>query len=367
MIDNILIENFKCFLKQNIPLTNLSLFTGFNAAGKSSAIQSLLLGAQIQIGEAGERAASLNGDYVKLGNVGDVRCHFGNDKEIRLTYYTSNEEFSLCLDASNRNNNSLKFTNQVSNKNFEIVLKTLAEIIYVSAIRNGVSDVYPAPISAYPIHADVGDCGQFAPWWLQKYADDEICTERLNKSDNANSLRRQLNAWANELFPGAEFSVETIEGLPLVKLGLRTSQQQQFKRPANIGYGLTYVLPILIAGLLAKKGQILIVDSPEAHLHPRGQSRIGYFLAVVAASGVQVICETHSDHVLNGVRLAVAEKKIEHQYVTIHFFESSTKDTDESPLITSPQVDQFGNLDVWPDGFFDQSDKDIAKLNGWSY
>ena len=78
-------------------------------------------------------------------------------------------------------------------------------------------------------------------------------------------------------------------------------------RPTNMGFGVSYALPVITAGLLAPAGSLLVVENPEAHLHPAGQSRVGRFLAHLAASGVQVVAETHSDHVLNGVRLAAVE------------------------------------------------------------
>lgn len=137
------------------------------------------------------------------------------------------------------------------------------------------------------------------------------------------------------------------------------------ERPANIGFGLTYAFPIIVAGLLAKKEQVLVIDSPEAHLHPLGQSKIGYFLGVIAAAGVQVIVETHSDHVLNGIRLAVAKKAISNESVGIHFFSSSNSGEENRPKIVSPQVDVNGSLSEWPSGFFDQTDKDLAALSGW--
>jgi predicted ATPase len=118
--------------------------------------------------------------------------------------------------------------------------------------------------------------------------------------------------------------------------------------------------------LLAKPGQVLIIDSPEAHLHPLGQSRIGRFLAQMAATGVQIILETHSDHVLNGIRLAVRDSLIKPDQVMIHFFNRASEiQSVDFPRVVSPAIDTQGNLSEWPDGFFDQSDKDLARLAGW--
>ncbi|MCK4517426.1 DUF3696 domain-containing protein, partial [Candidatus Babeliales bacterium] len=146
-----------------------------------------------------------------------------------------------------------------------------------------------------------------------------------------------------------------------VRLELRIGDIGDWRRPSNIGYGLTYAFPVIISGLLAKPKQILIIDSPEVHLHPLGQSQMGQFLAKVAAAGVQVIIETHSDHVINGIRLSVKNKDILPEKVAIHFFNHQ----DTIPRAISPLIDSQGNLSEWPEGFCDQSEKDYAQLAGW--
>ena len=92
-------------------------------------------------------------------------------------------------------------------------------------------------------------------------------------------------------------------------------------RATNVGFGLSYVFPVIVAALAARAGDLLIIENPEAHIHPKGQMRLGQLLSLAAASGVQVVIETHSDHVLNGIRLAVHERKISHEIVRLHFFE----------------------------------------------
>lgn len=364
MLNSILIENFKCFRKQRIPLSALTLFTGFNAAGKSSAIQSILLGNQLLKDTNGDVALPLNGKHVQLGTIGDVRCHHSQEREIRIKYLSESSEFSLILDASNRKDTSIPLKAERGDIPSDIE-NNLKNVIFISTHRSEDLDVYPTPEESKPIFADVGGSGQYAPWWFEQLIDEPIEPEKLNSKESANTLRRQFNAWASEIFPGIEANTESIERTPLIRLELRTSLQEQWKRPANIGFGLTYAFPIIVAGLLAKKEQVLVIDSPEAHLHPLGQSKIGYFLGVIAAAGVQVIVETHSDHVLNGIRLAVAKKAISNESVGIHFFSSSNSGEENRPKIVSPQVDVNGSLSEWPSGFFDQTDKDLAALSGW--
>jgi len=178
-------------------------------------------------------------------------------------------------------------------------------------------------------------------------------------------LRAQVNAWLGELFPGAQANAVPIPKTRFMRLELRTAPTAEWRTPSNIGYGLSYAFPVIVAGLCARPGQILIVDSPEAHLHPRGQSRIGRFLAQVACSGVQVIVETHSDHVLNGVRIAVRDSVIPGEKVAVYFFDpTGTKQETAVPL--SIAIDPKGNLSSWPEGFFDQAETDLSSLAGWA-
>jgi predicted ATPase len=365
MLESVLIENFKCFRKQIIPLSSLTLLTGFNAAGKSTSIQSLLLGGQMARKGVDCKGIPLNGELVKLGTTGDVLSQYADEREIRFEYRTETESCLVKLDASERSSTSLEIKEGSSLSTNNEVIDTLKKIVHISATRHGTLDVFPIPEDISPVFSDVGECGQYAPWWFDQYSDEDICVKRAHEDESSLVLRRQFTAWANEIFPGSEANTVTIERTPLVRLELRTGLQEQWKRPANIGYGLTYTFPILVAGLLAKEGQVLIIDSPEAHLHPRGQSKIGYFLGVVAAAGVQVIIETHSDHVLNGVRLSIAKNKIPPENVAIHFYTTPCGTDDLRPRVISPILNKEGGLSEWPEGFFDQSDKDLAILSGW--
>jgi predicted ATPase len=156
--------------------------------------------------------------------------------------------------------------------------------------------------------------------------------------------------------------VQQVPQTNAVTLGLRTSADTGFHRPIHVGFGLTQVLPIIIAALSAIEGSILLIENPEVHLHPGGQALMGQFLADVARAGVQVMVETHSDHVLNGIRRAVKGRRLEPEQVAIHFFRMRSK---ELPQVLSPQLDSSGNIDIWPDGFFDQFDKDMNHFAGW--
>src|SRR5207247_1131822 len=143
----------------------------------------------------------------------------------------------------------------------------------------------------------------------------------------------------------------------------------EWVRAPNMGFGVSYSLPIVLAGLIAPTPQdmgsahrsIVIVENPEAHLHPAGHSRMGAFLTTLAAAGVQVILETHSDHVLNGIRRAVGEHAmLKSEDAAVHFF---ADDDGGAPTIDTLRFTPSGGLSHWPRRFFDQYQVDVAALS----
>ena len=82
---------------------------------------------------------------------------------------------------------------------------------------------------------------------------------------------------------------------------------------------------------------------------------------------MQVLIETHSDHVLNGIRRAVRKGMLSNEDVTLHFFRPREDDKNGGrPQVESPGIDASGSIDSWPEGFFDQFDSDMNYLAGWS-
>jgi predicted ATPase len=169
-------------------------------------------------------------------------------------------------------------------------------------------------------------------------------------------LRTQAEAWASHIIRPIRITAQWAPGIAASTI--RFQEPGAFGeviRPANTGFGLSYALPVIVAGLMSQSGDVLIVENPEAHLHPGGQSRLGCFLARVAGSGVRVIVETHSDHVLNGARLAVAEEEtLEAGDALVHYFGREK---------TVPiELTARGELSEWPSGFFDQIEGDLGRL-----
>ena len=377
MISALEIRNFKCFDHLRLSFSRLTLLTGFNGGGKSSAIQPLLLLGQGLRESPQPQAFALNGPLVHLGTVADVLPVHAGESNIEFTVFGPRAEAAWTLGtragdrflrvAGSGENGSVDQGQSplvgAAGESGSRIVAALATLTYLSAVREGTADAYPIPDSVGEAFGDVGVDGRFAAYWYDKFVDNEVPAALCHPSEPATSLRKQLDAWIGTLFPGAQANVQMIPSVSLLSLQFRLSEIGAWIRPSNIGYGLTYAFPILVALLTSRQPQILVVDSPEAHLHPSAQSQIGRLLAFFAAAGVQVIVESHSDHLLNGARLAVKEGILSRSDLQIHFFKGPTK---EGHGVISPSLDSEGRIDEWPDGFFDQSEKDLSRLAGWA-
>ena len=389
------LRQFKCFAAADVPVAPLTLLSGFNAGGKSTTLQSLLLLAQGMRASPRSCFLQLNGPVVRLGSAGNVMRR-GRRQPIRFGVqgfgHTLRWELGATFDQQAMVETQLEPSEDrggdegeqadddedVSERQRLQVLQVFLDdkplfndstpqlsphirdvtklrtairnLIFLGAARHSRLDVFPSPDDASPIYADVGHEGQFAPWWYVHTADNTVRSSRRRPGDSSVTVRAQVDAWLDYLFPGASANAEKVRGTGLSRLVFKMGRTNDWSHPANTGFGLSYAFPLVVALLNAKPGRVVIVDSPEAHLHPRAQSRMGTMLAVFAAAGVQVLVETHSDHILSGVRLAVRRKEIAPEKVAVHFF--SGRMTDSENGIISPVVYSDGRTQRLAGGVF---------------
>lgn len=383
MITSLTIQNFKCFSNLRLELKPLTLLTGFNGGGKSTSMQPLMLLAQGLRGPLSGTGFALNGNLVRLGAVGDVLPANAVEKIIRIKLEGPPGSIEWTLEAAAGDRmlsvrggsfagersplltwKDTLWPDQPNTQMADGLARAIKELNFLSAVRGGIGDTFPFPNLTGLIQADVGVEGEYAAYWYDRHVDDEVDVALRQVSQPAGSLRKQLDARLGSLFPGAQANVTALPQASMLNVQFRLSETGDWRRPANIGYGLTYAFPILVALFTARAGQLVIIDSPEAHLHPSAQSQMGRILAHFAAAGRQVVVETHSDHLLNGVRLAVVENGIQHDEVAVHFFSGGIQA--EGLNVVSPRLDVKGKFDFWPKGFFDQSEEDLMQLTGWA-
>jgi predicted ATPase len=251
---------------------------------------------------------------------------------------------------------------------------------YLQADRIVPRTLYPQADQHSQQIGFLGSHGEFTADFLARNSDMIVREKRLfhkdcNSLDEAmwakiaptTRLLDQLAGWLQQISPGVRLRSELLKGtdeviLQFQYIGREHGLEPNFYRPTNVGFGITYSLPILVACLAAEPGTLLLLENPEAHLHPQGQAKLGELLAICAADEVQIIVETHSDHVLNGIRLAIKNNHIESSKVNIFYFSRDILSGD--CIVEQPSILPDGTLSNWPDGFFDQWGKSLDALLG---
>lgn len=377
MLTRLDLQLFKCFELLRLPLAPLTLLSGANASGKSSALQALVLLHQTMREHEWSTRLMLNGAAIRLGTVADVvdKVHGRHAFEVGVvdgeqtynwTFTGERSEMSMAVErvvvggAMDKKPDVLRYLVPPEMDGSVISLANrLRSLTYITAERVGPREVYS--LEDRQVAPVVGPMGEHSVSMLH-WGRDEHVLDELALPDVAPTRLRQVEARMRTLFPGCGLIVQQVPQANAVTLGLRNSDDTDFHRPIHAGFGLTQILPIVVAALSAAKGDILLIENPEVHLHPAGQALMGQFLADVARAGVQIIVETHSDHVLNGIRRSVKAEQLPAEDVAIHFFRPRSADAAQ---VLSPQLDRSGNVDTWPEGFFDQFDKDMNYFAGW--
>lgn len=366
MISSLTLHNFKCFADQQIRFAPLTLLVGANASGKSSVIQALLLLRQSHRRGALQRGELLvNGRLAAIGTVQDLFYQQFEDRTLwlELAEGAQAHRFSFARAEPERR------TMQGSSPEGYAALNLFWERFnYLNAERLGPRPVFPMPEDDEEPY-EVGVHGEYAVYLAGRNRQEPIANLALAYADEESGevltdIYQQTRYWMRQIIPNFDYKLELISKADQVEALFGNVAGQELVRPSNIGFGLIYTLPIVVAALVAPAGSLLIVENPEAHLHPRSQSVMGKFLARVAAAGVQVVVETHSDHVLNGIRVAVRQgawgTPLEADNVSIQYFVAA--DSAGPQQVRSPKMYPNGGIRPWPKGFFDQYESDLRKL-----
>ena len=379
MLTRIELRHFKCFETLKLPLRPLTLLSGANASGKSSVMQALVLLHQTMREHEWSSRLMLNGAAVRLGAVADVvdQVHGRRDCGIALldndaawfqwAFEGERDEMSMGVRSARGETTAGDGWEVDGSKPLHYLLPTPASaqpltgrlrgLTYLTAERLGPRELYA--FDDPQLTPVVGPRGEYAVSVLHSGRDVRVLGT-LAIDDVPPTRFRQVEARMARFFPGCVLAIERVPGANAATLGIRVSAGTDYHRPVHVGFGLTQVLPVVVAALSAERDDLLLIENPEVHLHPAGQTAMGVFLSEVAAAGVQVVIETHSDHVLNGIRRAVKSRMLASGDVALHFFQPRLEgETQEGPQVQSPVVDANGNIDSWPDGFFDQFDRDM--------
>jgi predicted ATPase len=237
---------------------------------------------------------------------------------------------------------------------------------YISAERIGPKDIYEASSVVVSDKKQLGLFGEYAAYFIDVFGLEYNVDEKLrHPGATSEKLKSQANAWLTEISPGISLNTKYVPEANKVILDYQfdigSSRTNSF-RPKNVGFGISYVLPIVLALLTAEEGKIIVIENPESHIHPKGQAKLGKLISLAASIGAQLFVETHSDHILNGIRVAVKENLVDKSKVNVMYFEKTTTEKEQFTKITQIEVDKNGELSEYPKDFLDEWSNQLLKL-----
>lgn len=378
------VKNFKCFKEKTFTLRKLNILAGSNGAGKSSLIQSLLLFKTsleynsrfydnepfLRPNEPSRSLLStipLNGPY---------KLHLVNSRELLNFQAETNR---VCFDLIKIN----KQQDEVVNIGIELETDPIAlkaDVQTVGIHKRSVGDNFEkflnknsfyyleaerlGPRGYYENISDVNHCGfngeflgvQISNNFTRKVKKEKCFPESLNFS-----FEEQVRLWIDYIFPGITLKSEFMKEYNIASYRLKYKNSKfDYLSTANIAFGVTYCLPIIVNSLIAPDESVHIVENPEAHLHPMAQSRMGEFIAHMSTATESLyVIETHSDHFINGIRKAYLKNSFDHTECLAHYF---SLDLNNDVKVEEMQFNTKMEISNWPPGFFDQYENDAIEI-----
>lgn len=377
MLKSLTVDNFKIHRRLKIQLGSLTVLTGMNSSGKSSIIQSLLLLRQGFLQGTLNDGLGLNGDLLSIGLCQDILCQDAEDDFISFGLQSEEGLSQWKWDASDG----------IMGKDFLPVMESPQKELwkdcalfshdfqYIGAARQEPSESYPlnsnAVESKKQLSLKYGRC-ELTAHFLYHYGKEKKLLVRpglIHASGEDPDLLSQVSFWEQVISP--DVKVEPLRGDKSysLKYAYQIGGDTSLSFSAvNVGFGLSYALPIVVSLLAADEGSLILIENPEAHLHESAQSELGVMIARAAQAGVQVIVETHSIHVMNGILKASksfekGDPGIDRNLVKMYYLkrvpDGLYSQCDEIRIVGD------GRIDHQPDGFFNRIDSDLSFLLGF--
>ena len=359
-ISGIAVEGFKAIRKRTeIAFRPLTILAGANSSGKSSILQPALLMKQTLEAPYDPGALLLDGPHVRCTDVGQIFSRFGG---------RSIDQFSMSIHMLGKQSLTVLFQKQpkggldflglrqlqlsedqrkmAKQLDAEVLTsyaaataaRALRAILHVPALRGNPERTYKTTA--------VGDefAGTFEPY-VASIIHHWQSTKDIRLKHLGASLQKLGLTWKIEASRLDDTRVELRVGRLKQKT---TGGARDLISIADVGFGVSQCLPVLVALLTARPGQLVYIEEPEIHLHPRAQMALAQVLADAANRGVRVVIETHSSLLLLGVQALVAEGALPPELVALHWF-SLTKDG--ATEVRSADLDEAGAFGDWPEDF----------------
>lgn len=284
---------------------------GENGAGKSSVSQSIMLLKQTFSGGA-QSHLQLNGPLVKIGNGVDALSQSADEDSIEFSIEFDSGR-SLCIKAKYEQDSDFLPIEVLPESDLTELEET--NLVYLSADRLG-PQLLSSFSAANAATRRVSERGENALALLHAHrsATFEKDDPRVVAEMDSLSVKSAFDHYLSQISTGASIEVQGLSNLDSVastfsfgKTGMLPTERI---RPTNVGFGLSYSASIIIACLLAREGDLLIIENPEAHLHTKGQRALCDLFTRTSEAGVQIICETHSREFLYHIRRQIADNRV---------------------------------------------------------
>ncbi|WP_044267648.1 AAA family ATPase [Bacteroides timonensis] len=333
MIRKIEIQNYKGIQNSILDIRPLTILTGLNSTGKSSCLQGILTALYNTAPNAGIILENYDFSFETLRNKNvnakDLFVHITCDKG-KIIY--------------EQNANGIQSHANDANVDLE------KNLYYLCANRLGFSEM-----ETISPKYKVGVSGEyvFGTFEMEKATPIE---KDLVKSTESETLSFHFNWWLSYIL-NIKFEMQTERVTPNKVNVLYKSNDIPMLSPQQLGVGVSYLAKILIMCLRARKDDILMIENPEIHLHPAAQARLGEFFAYLVKAGIQLLIETHCEHLINRIQYEIYKQKINNENVIL-YYKKSIADPFETILFT-----ETGKYSMdFPSGFFDATLDELLEM-----
>jgi hypothetical protein len=384
-ITRIAVEGFKSIVKrQEIEIAPLTILAGANSSGKSSIMQPLLMLKQTLEATYDPGPLKIDGPNVKFTSSHQFLSKKGlalSPRFLRLEIMAENvglnitfvkrEALEVLEETFIMPGNRIALRPEMSQQDLRSVLdsrrKDLGEL---SIVRDRfllsimgefelISTIYETPDIQGVIHVpglrgnplrtyQRAATGPSFPGTFEHYVASLIWQWQSSNERQYVLLNRDLSqvGLAGKVVAKKLNDVE----LDLQVNRLADPESEDLISVADVGFGVSQTLPVLVALRTADEGQLVYLEEPEIHLHPRAQTKLADILADAAKRGVRVVAETHSSLLLRAIQTLVAKGDLDPELVRLHWF---TRDSEGATEVKSAKLDSNGAFGDWPEDFDD--------------
>lgn len=343
MISWLKVNNFKSNEKQDFQMKPITILTGLNSTGKSSIIQSILLLS------ADSSSSSLLKEHIKIfSNFNIIRNRYINAQEVLLSVECNKQVNKITIEKekgwNNHNLNSNKF------------LQFDKNLHYISANRIGQEE-----LASFDEDIKFGIDGKYVFGYFERNKDKLVDNNLLAYKEH-NTLDAQLSYWLKYILDiDLRIITEKITQSN-IKVTYESDGLDNIS-PFNLGAGNSYLAKVLIMGLSRKKNSILIVENPEIHLHPKAQAKIADFFVFLQNAGIQIILETHSEHLINKFRYNVYKNNLSHNDIIIYYKQTIKEKFQQININKNAHFVDIDNRQIeFPSGFFDSTLSELLEI-----